>query len=71
MQPRFILFKGNDFKLYRNKIGIKIASLDAEKAFDKLWRAGLFFKLIDRIDPSLWHLLKIYYDKSQGLFETD
>ena len=23
------------------------------------------------MDPSLWHLLKIYYDKSQGLLETD
>ena len=29
-----------------NKTGIKIASLDAEKAFDKVWRDGFFFKLI-------------------------
>ena len=29
-----------------NKTGIKIASLDAEKAFDKVWRDALFFKII-------------------------
>ena len=52
-----------------NRTGIKLASLDAEKAFDKVWRNGLFFKLIDKLDKSMWHILKIYYDSSQGTIE--
>ena len=43
-----------------------MASLDAEKAFDKVWRDGLFFKLYNKLNPSLWVLLKKYYDLSQG-----
>ena len=43
-----------------NNTGIKIASLDAEKAFDKVWRNGLFSKLIDKLDPTMWYILKIY-----------
>jgi hypothetical protein len=33
---------------------VHIISLDASKAFDKLWRAGLFFKLINKLEPPLW-----------------
>ena len=49
-----------------NRTGCKIASLDAEKAFDKTWRDGLFYKLLTKIDLSLWMILKIYYDSSLG-----
>ena len=49
-----------------NGSGVRIASLDAEKAFDKVWRDGLFFKLIDELDLSIWVLLKKYYDSSKG-----
>ena len=52
-----------------NRTGIKIVSFDAEKAFDKNWRNGLFYKLIDKMDPSFLFLLKIYYDSSQGTIE--
>ena len=52
-----------------NKTGIKIASLDAEKAFDKVWRDALFFKIIKKMDQTLWYILKIYYDSSQGTIE--
>ena len=52
-----------------NKTGIKIASLDAEKAFDKVWRNGLFFKLIEKMDPTMWYILKIYYDSSKGTID--
>ncbi|CAF0865154.1 unnamed protein product, partial [Brachionus calyciflorus] len=30
---------------------LTLASLDAEKAFDKLWRNGLFLKLINKLTP--------------------
>ncbi len=49
-----------------NKSGCKVASLDAEKAFDKIWRDGLFFKLSSKIHITLWVLLKKYYDMSLG-----
>ena len=31
------------------KSSLNLVSLDATKAFDKLWRAGLFYKLKDKI----------------------
>ena len=53
-----------------NKSGCKIASLDAEKAFDKTWRDGLFYKLLPKMDLSLWAILKLYYDSSLGTLPT-
>ena len=44
----------------------RMASLDAEKAFDKVWRDGLFFKLYPKLNTAYWVLLKKYYDLSQG-----
>jgi hypothetical protein len=41
-----------------------VISLDASKAFDKLWRAGLFHKIKPFMDPGLWRLLYNYYSKS-------
>ena len=35
----------------RKKSNFFLFSLDASKAFDKLWRCGLFFKLINELDP--------------------
>jgi len=49
-----------------NKSGCKVASLDAEKAFDKTWRDGLFYKLLPIMDITFWYILKIYYDSSEG-----
>ena len=58
-------------KYTENRSGIKIASLDAENAFDKVWRNGLFYKLLEKMDPSLWYILKIYYDFSHSTFDLD
>jgi hypothetical protein len=44
---------------------IHVISLDASKAFDKLWRNGLFFKLKNKMEPVIWRLLYNYYDKSK------
>jgi hypothetical protein len=52
-----------------NQTGIKIASLDAEKAFDKVWRDAIFYKIIKKMDHTLWYILKIYYDSSQGTID--
>jgi hypothetical protein len=43
-----------------------ILSLDAEKAFDKLWRDGLFYKLIKKLEKREWLILKRYYNDSEA-----
>ncbi len=50
----------------QNGSSCKIASLDAEKAFDKVWRDGLFFKLLGKLELTHWVILKKYYDLSKG-----
>jgi len=57
---------------YVNKgSGCRIASLDAEKAFDKVWRDGLFFKLLNKLHLSYWILLKIYSALAFILFDNN
>ena len=54
--------------LYRfGKSKLHLISLDATKAFDKLWREGLFFKLIEKVDDGLWRLLFNYYKGSKSV----
>ena len=48
-----------------------VVSLDAAKAFDKLWRDGLFFKLMDKTDSSIWRLLHKYYSESFVIVAVD
>ena len=45
--------------------------MDAEKAFDKIWRDGLFFKLHGKINETYWFLLKKYYDSSEGIIPSN
>jgi retron-type reverse transcriptase len=56
-------FIANEVVNYYKQGGSKIffISLDASKAFDKLWRAGLFYKLIGKIESSVWRILYYYY----------
>ncbi len=51
----------------RTKSTCYVVSLNAEKAFDSLWRNGLFFILIDKIDSTFLFLLYDYYKQSDGL----
>jgi hypothetical protein len=53
----------------QKKSGCKMASLDAKKAFDYLWRDGLFEKLMTKLHISYWTLLKTFYDSSLGFIE--
>lgn len=48
-----------------------IASLDANKAFDKLWRTGLYFKAINKIPNYIWRVLVNYYSTSKGVVKTN
>jgi len=41
-----------------------IVNLDMKKAFDKLWRHGLFYKLLNQIDNSYWRAIINYYENS-------
>jgi hypothetical protein len=48
-----------------------VVSLDAAKAFDKLWRDGLFYKLIPRTDASVWRPLYQYYGESSAIMNVE
>ena len=45
--------------------------MDAAKAFDKLWRHGLFFKLNDKISSYLWRILFKYDNESFIIVNVD
>ena len=61
------VMKETVLRYIQNKSSCKIASLDAEKAFDKIWRDGLFYKLNSKMNDTYWNLLKRYYDSSKGV----
>ncbi len=43
------------------------AALDATKAFDRVWRDGMFHKLNGRIPDVIWRILFEYYKTSEGI----
>ena len=43
-----------------------VISLDMKKAFDRMWCDGLFSKLKDKIEKSIWRALVNYYSVSKG-----
>ena len=49
-----------------NKSKCWVASLDATKAFDKMWRCGLFYKLIGKVPDVVWRILYKYYGSSEA-----
>ena len=67
---RFLIFK-HIFKCSENRTGKKILSLDADKAFDKICKNGLFSKLIKKMDQTLLYVLKFNYLKEQLKLEKD
>ena len=51
------------YRLGRSKL--HLISLDVNKAFDKLWRLGSIFKLVEKVNDGLWRLLFNYYKISK------
>ena len=43
-----------------------VISLDMKKAFDRMWRDGLFSKLKTKIEEPIWRALVNYYQNSKG-----
>ena len=48
-----------------------ITNLDMRKAFDKLWRNGLFYKLSDKIKNEYWRAIINYYSSSRGIVKIE
>ena len=48
----------------KNGSKIHVLSLAATKAFDKMWRDGLFYKLIGKVAQPIWRILYNYYNLS-------
>ena len=63
----------NETIRYYNRGGasVYVASLDAEKAFDSLWRDGLFYKLIGIVSDYAWRTLVNYYSQSRACVRLD
>ena len=70
LHPLFLLKEIINTHLEEN-MPLYIASLDSEKAYDSIWRDGLFFKLMNAIDPQFWLILRDYYSKSDGVFKIN
>jgi hypothetical protein len=70
LHPLFLLKEIINTHLEEN-MPLYIASLDSEKAYDSIWRHGLFFKLMNAIDPQFWLILRDYYSKSDGVFKIN
>ncbi|CAF1016751.1 unnamed protein product, partial [Brachionus calyciflorus] len=47
------------------KSTIHVVSLDSSKAFDKMWRSRLFYKLKSKVEPVIWRSLFMYYGMSE------
>ncbi len=41
-------------KYVKEKLPLYIDSLDAEKAYDSVWRDGIFFKIKDAMTKQFW-----------------
>jgi hypothetical protein len=70
LHPLFLLKEVINKHLEEN-MPLYIAMLDSEKAYDSVWRDGIFFKLIRKIDTQFWIILRDYYSKSDGIFKIN
>ena len=65
-------FKKTIIKHLEDKKVIYAVTLDAVKAFDKIWREGLYFKMkLKKINTSVIILTKIYYDVLYSLVKIN
>ena len=54
-----------------NKSRIYACAIDASKAFDKVWRDGLFYKMISKLNWAYWRALYGYYNISIIYIQLD
>ena len=61
----------NDLMLYsrHTQYNMFICSMDAEKCFDSLWHAGLFYKLIDVLPDVHWCVLYNWYSNMTAVIK--
>ena len=61
----------NDLMLYsrHTQSNMFICSMDAEKCFDSLWHAGLFYKLIDVLPDVHWCVLYNWYSSMKAVIK--
>jgi len=70
LHPLFLLKESiNKYKMEEKPL--YIACLDSEKAYDSVWRAGLFYKLMNNITNQFWYISRQYYNQSIGYFKID
>jgi len=48
-----------------------VCSLDAEKCFDSIWHAGLFYKLLNVFPVILWRFLYNWYSRLEAVIKWD
>ena len=53
------------------KTPCKVVTLDAAKAFDRVWRNGLYLKLRPSMDPWIWKMFCKYYETSTACVELN
>ena len=70
-QHAIFVFKEAANYYLQNNSRVYACAIDSSKAFDKVWREGLFVKMIDKIDKAEWRILKSYYDKSSCYIELN
>ena len=60
-----LLCKINDVAHYYKYAGSPLfsCSLDAQKCFDSIWHAGLFYKLLDHLPIQHWRILYNWYSQ--------
>jgi len=70
LHPLFLLKESiNTYKMEEKPL--YIACLDSAKAYDSVWRAGLFYKLMNNITNQFWYISRQNYNQSIGYFKID
>jgi hypothetical protein len=66
----FVLRETANYYL-KNKSCLYISTIDSSKAFDTVWRTGLFSKMMNKIKTEEWRLLWLYYLNSMVIIQLN
>ncbi len=70
LHPLFLI-KELIYNHLEEKEPLYLTSLDSEKAYDSVWRDGIYFKLVVVITAQFWLLVKEYYGESDGILKIN